>query len=217
MKVRQVLFIGSMQYNSGIMYCCDLALCAGLCYLQSTACIVSSAPWISFSMFDLQQVVNLTIRGRFSCCWGQTGRQCVHSPSNSEFFLACELSGKTWWQNVILSLHCSARNPIRNSLIRRLIFAMCFVPLWTSKECATGNISILVSTVAIKPRRLQSIKSLMYLALKLPLASIISYCKAHQKKEKTNKNPMPVIGSLNRSSDRFTSQSSTLLVLAQCG
>lgn len=93
--------------------------------------------------------------------------------------------------------------PIRNSLIHRLIFLMWFVPLWTCKECGTGNITMLISTVAIKPFRPESIKSSIYFALKLPLASIINYCKEHQKTN-MNPHPTPVLGSLNRSNDRFT-------------
>lgn len=90
---------------------------------------------------------------------------------------------------------------IRNSLIHRLIFVMWHVsPLWTCEECAIGNITMLISTLAIKPCRPESIKSSIYAALKLLLASIINYCNPQQK---TNKTPVPVLGSLNRSSDRF--------------
>lgn len=135
----------------------------------------------------------------FGCCWCQAGRQCVHSPSYSLFSLARELRHKTWWQNVILS--SPLPKPIRNSLIHRLIFVLWFVPLWTCAECGTGNISMLISTVAIKPCRPESIKSLIYLALKLPLASLINYCKTNLK---TNKSLMAVLEPLNRSSDRFT-------------
>lgn len=90
---------------------------------------------------------------------------------------------------------------IRNEFIHRLIFVMWRVsPLWTCEECGIGNIAMLISTLAIKLCRPESIKSSIYTALKLLLASIINYCNPQQK---TNKTPVPVLGSFNRSSDRF--------------
>lgn len=59
---------------------------------------------------------------------------------------------------------------------------------------------MLISTVAIKPCRPECIKSLIYPALKLPLASIITYCKVHQQPTPT---PVTILGSLNRTSVTF--------------
>lgn len=122
----------------------------------------------------------------FSCCRCQAGRQYVHSPSHSLIFLGpWTYEEKLMTKRDFVLAPLALPKPIRNSLIHRLIFVMWFAPLWICKECGTGNISMLISTVATKPCRPESIKSLLYLALELPLASIINYCKAHQKQTKT--------------------------------
>lgn len=69
------------------------------------------------------------------------------------------------------------------------------------EECGTGNISMLISTPAIKPCRLESIKSSIYAVFKLLLASIISQGNPQRG---TGGTPVPASGSLNRCSDRFT-------------
>lgn len=67
MKVCQVLYIGSIQYNSRIIRWCDLAeflyAQAFVTYKVLSVQYPVHLPWISFSLFDLQEVLNFTIKG----------------------------------------------------------------------------------------------------------------------------------------------------------